>query len=110
VQDPVADVVAQGADVGGVVVEPFEFEQQGALALGFGWHLPAGGVLDCEAVGEGVADGGVAADAFGQRQGVGCGAAFEELLDSFVDKPSPPSQARPSRTAGEPRRNRPPCD
>ncbi len=67
VQDAVADVVAERADVGDVVVEPFEFEQDRALALGVGRHRPAGGVLDGEAVGQSVADRGVAADPFCER-------------------------------------------
>ena len=45
------------------------------------------GVFDGEAVGKVVADGGVAADALGQGHAVGGVAAFEQLLDSFVDEP-----------------------
>ncbi len=52
-----------------------------------GGHVDAEGVFDGEAVGEGVADGGVAADPFGQFDAVGGVAAFEELLDAFVDEP-----------------------
>jgi hypothetical protein len=87
VQDAVADVVAQRADVGDVVVEPLQFEQDRALAGGLGGYRPPGGVLDGEAVGEGVPDGGVAADALGQWQAGGGGTAFEEFLNAFVDEP-----------------------
>ena len=61
-----ADVVAQGADVGDVVVEAFEFEQQGPQPVRVVGQVDAEGVLDGQAVGQGVADGGVAADPFGQ--------------------------------------------
>src|SRR5205823_4667860 len=87
VQDAVSDVVAQGAEVGDVVVQTFELEQERPLALGVRADLAAGGFLDGEAVREGVADGGVAADPFGQRQAGGRLAAFEEFLDALVDEP-----------------------
>ncbi|WP_235096239.1 hypothetical protein [Streptomyces sp. A1-5] len=87
VEDGVADVVAQCAEVGGVVVEAFEFQEEGAGALGGLGDVGTGGFFDGEAVGEGVADGGVATDAFGKGEAVLDGAAFEEFLDAFVDEP-----------------------
>ena len=45
--------------------------------------------FDRHGVGEGVADGGVPADALGELDAVGGAAAFEELLDSSVDEPEP---------------------
>src|SRR5207249_10163059 len=45
------------------------------------------GVLDGAAVGQGVPDGGVPGDSFGQGQPVGWCALFEEFLDAFVDVP-----------------------
>ena len=68
--DAVADVVAEGAEVGDVVVEAFEFEQHGPQRGALRRALDAEGVFDRQAVGEGVADGGVAADAFGELDAV----------------------------------------
>ena len=87
VEDAVADVVGERADVGGVVVEPFELEQQGAEVLPGGRDGDAEGVFDGEAVREVVADGGVAGDAFGEFDAGAVVAAFEEFLDAFVDEP-----------------------
>ena len=68
VEDAVADVVAQRADVGHVVVEPFELEQCRPAGAAPGRGTGQSRVLDGEAVGEGVADGGVAGDPLGQRR------------------------------------------
>ena len=69
VQRAVADVVAQRAEVGDVVVEPFQLEQDRPdRAARRGGTGQSEGVLDGEAERQGVADGGVAADPFGQRR------------------------------------------
>ena len=89
VEDAVADVVAQRADVGDVVVEPFQLEQDGPPSpASSGTAVPAG-VLDGLAEGQRVADGGVAADPFGQLDPGRRGASLEELLDAAVDEPQP---------------------
>ena len=73
-----------------MVVEPFEFDEHGAQRRGrCRAAADAEGVLDGEAVGEAVAGGGVAADAFGERRRLGGRASFEEFLDSAVDEPQP---------------------
>ena len=87
VQDAVADVVGERADVSGVVVEAFEFEEQGSEVLTGGRDGDVECVFDGEAVGEVVADGGVAADAFREFVAGAVVAAFEEFLDAFVDEP-----------------------
>ena len=70
VGDAEADVVAQRADVGDVVVEPLELEQKGRGASALRAADAAAGVFDGEAVGEVVADGGVAGDPFGELDAV----------------------------------------
>ena len=75
VGDAVADVVGDGAEVVDVVVEALGLEQQGADGLGLRLDLDAEGVLDGQHVGQGVADGGVAADPLGQLDALGGGRA-----------------------------------
>src|SRR6266702_3363705 len=87
VDDGVADVVAQGADVADVVVEAFQFQQDRAHPAGFDGYLQVQGVLNRAGVGQGVADGGVAGDAFGQRQPSVDVAVLEEFLDALMDVP-----------------------
>ncbi len=89
VQDAVADVVCERADVGGVVVEPFELEQECSQVLPGGRDGDAERVLDREAERQVVADGGVAGDAFGELGPGAVVAVLEELLDPFVDEPQP---------------------
>ena len=60
------DIVGQRAQVGDVVVEPFEFDEQGPQPVHLVGKFDPERVFDGEAVGERVRDGGVAADAFGQ--------------------------------------------
>jgi hypothetical protein len=66
VGDAEADVVAEGADVGDVVVQPFELEEDGPQPSGLVRDVGCGRFLDGEAVGESVADGGVAGDPLGE--------------------------------------------
>ena len=66
-----ADVVGECAEVGGVVVEAFEFDEQRAQSVDRLGDGDGEGVFDGEAVREGVGGGGVAADPFGQVDGVG---------------------------------------
>ena len=75
VQDAVADVVAQRADVVDVVVQPFQLQQDRPDLLGGRVDRHAVGVLDGPAERQRVADGGVPADPFGQFDPVarGCG-------------------------------------
>jgi hypothetical protein len=87
VEDAVSDVVAECADVADVVVEAFHRQKQVPDPVCLGGHLDAEGVLDSAAVGQAVADGGIAGDPLRQRDAIGGLAAFEELLDSFVDVP-----------------------
>ena len=61
-----SDVVGQRAEVGDVVVEPFELDEQGPQPVYLVGQVDTERVFDGEAVGERVRDGGVAADAFGQ--------------------------------------------
>ena len=77
-----SDVVGECAEVGGVVVEPFEFDQQGPQPVRLVGHLDPEGVFDGEAVRERVRGGGVAADAFGEFDRAAGGAALEEFLDT----------------------------
>ena len=84
-----ADVVAQRADVGDVVVEALEFEQHCPEPGRLGGHRDLAGVLDREAVGEVVRYRAVAGDAFRERdRGAGV-LALEEALDAAVQEPQP---------------------
>lgn len=65
VDDAEADVVDDRADVGDVVVQPLELEQHCATGAFLVRHLHPEGLFHGHRVGQGVADGGVAADAFG---------------------------------------------
>ena len=87
VGDAEADVVAECADVGDVVVETFELEENRTQHLGGGRGGCCAGFFDGEAVGEGVADGGVAGDPLRQLDTFQRVPAFEESFDSFVDEP-----------------------
>ena len=87
VQDAVADVVGERADVSGMVVEAFEFEKQGSEVVTGGRDADVECVFNGEAVGEVVADGGVPADAFRELVRGAVVVAFEEFLDSFVNEP-----------------------
>jgi len=89
VEDAVADVVAQRPDVGDVVVAAFQFQQHRPDAVRAVRDAQAAGVLDGTAEGQGVPDGGVPADAFGQLDRLPRVAAGEEFFDSFVDEPEP---------------------
>src|SRR5664280_276750 len=82
-----ADVVGQRAHVGGVVVEAFELEYQGAQPVGRLGHLNAEGVFDGKAVCQRVTGRGVTADAFRQVGGVGGTQPLEELLHPTVGEP-----------------------
>ena len=89
VGDAVADVVGDGAEVADVVVEPFGFQEQRAGGPGGFVDVDVQGVLDGHHVGQGVPDGGVAADPLGQLDALRGGAALEELLDAAVQEPQP---------------------
>jgi hypothetical protein len=89
VEDTVVDVVAQGADVGDVVVEPFQFQQDPADPLRVRGYRELIGVFDRAAEGEGVPDGGVAADPFGQFDRLLGTSSMEQPLQSSVDEPEP---------------------
>ena len=81
--------LAQRAEIGDVVVQPFQLHQQGPQPVHLIGQRDAECVLDGEAVGQRVAGGGVAADPFGQRHRAGRGAALEELLQAAVHEPQP---------------------
>src|SRR5262249_49955856 len=87
IEHAVADVVAQGADVTDVVVQAFQFQQDRAHPSRLDGYLQVQGVLDRAAVREGVSDGGVPGDTFGEEQAGGDVAAFEQFLHAFVDVP-----------------------
>ena len=89
-----ADVVGQGAEIGGVVVEPFEFDEQGPQPVRFVGQFDAERVLDRQAVGERMRGGGVAADPFGEVDRAGGGPALEEFLEAAVHEPQPRLQAQ----------------
>ncbi len=61
-----SDVVGQRTQVGDVVVEPLELDEQGPQPVYLVGEFDPERVLDREAVGQRVCNGGVAADAFGQ--------------------------------------------
>jgi hypothetical protein len=87
VEDGVADVVAQGAEVGGVVVEAFEFQQDCPYLSRCGWYVDAEGVFDGVDVGEAVPDGGVAGDPLREGDPVVGDPTAEERFGAFVDVP-----------------------
>ena len=82
-----SDVVGQRAQVGDVVVEPFEFDEQRPQPVHLVGEFDPERVFDGEAVGERVRDGGVAADAFGQVDRAVGRPAVEELFQAAVDEP-----------------------
>ena len=84
-----ADVVGERADVGGVVVEAFQFDEQRAQPVHLVRHVDAEGVLDGQAVRQCVRDGRVTADPLGEVDTLGRRPAFEELLHAAVDEPQP---------------------
>ncbi len=94
-----ADVVAQCADVGHVVVEALQFEQRGAQDAGVLCDSELPGVLEGQAVSQGMADGGVPRDALGQGQSLVGVLSLEVSFDAFVDEP----QARLHAQDGLPR-------
>ena len=87
VDDAEADVVAERADVGDVVVQPLELEQYGAPHARLVWDDAPAGVFDRQAVGQGVADCGITGDPFGQLDPRGEIATLEQPLDALVDEP-----------------------
>ena len=82
-----SDVVGQRTQVGDVVVEPFELDEQGPQPVHLVGEFDPERVLDGEAVGERVCNGGVAADAFGQVDCAVSRPALEELFQAPVDEP-----------------------
>ncbi len=77
-------VVADGAEVGHVVVEALHLQQHQAQGTGARRNLTAGQRLQRLAVGQRVADGGVAGDALGQLDALGGQPALEQLLRALV--------------------------
>lgn len=72
-----------------MVVEPFEFDDQGPQPVDLVGQLDAESVFDRQAVRERVRCRRVAADAFGEIDRGRGGAAVEEFLDATVHKPQP---------------------
>ena len=87
VGQPESDVVGQRAQVGDVVVEPFQFDEQGAEPVRIVAQFDAESILDGEAVGNRMRDGGIAADALGQPYRAVGRAALEELFQAPVHEP-----------------------
>ncbi|MBM7789640.1 hypothetical protein JOD67_006320 [Tenggerimyces flavus] len=84
-----ADVVAERTEIGDVVVEAFQLQQQRPVPGGVNRSVDAERLLDRERVREAVPDRGVTADAFGELDPVVRFAALEELLDALVHEPEP---------------------
>ncbi len=87
--EPEADVVAQRADVGHVVVEALEFQQQRSEPGRLRGHRDLARILDREAVGEIVRYRTIAGDALGEPHCSLRVLALEEALDAAVHKPQP---------------------
>ncbi len=77
-------VVGDGADIGDVICNSFQFEQNGAHELRTRRNLdlrrPLDGLAECRAVGE----GRIAGNALGQKHRAVDGKILEELLGSLV--------------------------
>ena len=84
-----ADVVAERADVGDVVVDALELKKERPELGRFLVKLDPTGLLDGQAVGEVVADRAVSRDALGERDGRLNVASLEEPLDAPVHEPQP---------------------
>jgi len=82
-------VVDDHADVGDVVVEALELEQDDAEPPGARRRLAAGERLERLAVGQGVADARVARDALGEPGSLVERQRLEELLGALVDEAEP---------------------
>jgi hypothetical protein len=85
--DAVAHVVAESAEVGDVVGDTFDFQEQGSQAGRVLGYLDPQGVFDGLAVSQVVADRAVAGYTFGEGDSVADGSPFEELFDAAVDEP-----------------------
>jgi len=76
----------RAADVGDVVVEPFEFEQDRPPPQRPGQHGEPFGVFDGLAKRQAMTDGGVAAGPFGQRDRLLWAPVFELLFDASGER------------------------
>ena len=81
------DVGGDGAKVGDVVVHPSGVVQLRPPGGLFGRHPQSESLFHGHRVGKAVADGSVAADAFGQGNAVERVTPFEEFLDAAVGEP-----------------------
>ena len=77
-------VGGDGADVGDVVIEAFEFQADGAQGPGAGWSFKRRGPLDRMAEGSRVSKAGVAGDALRQADAMRDRNVFKEFLGAFV--------------------------
>ena len=89
VGDPEADVVGDHPEVGDVVIEPLQLEQERPPRSNLGVDRDAEGLLDCLDERDRVPDRRVAADPLGQLDCLGRQSTLEQPLHAAVDEPQP---------------------
>ena len=82
--DNEADVGGDGPDVGDMVVDSLQLEQNRAYDQGGRRHIDSGRSFDRLTEGGGVGETGIPGNALGQEDGLVNRQVFKELLGSFV--------------------------
>ena len=87
-------VSADGPDIGDMVIDPLQFQANGAERPGTGGNRHAGGAFDGVAESGGVGKARIARDALGQPHAMVQRQVFEELLRALVDVKHPQLQVK----------------
>src|SRR5437868_12871952 len=82
--DDESDIVHDGSDIGHVIVDAFQLQQDGAHARSQAWNLDRSGALDSLTERCAVRKTGIAGDALREKDGALDRSALKELLCAFM--------------------------